>query len=103
MKKIVVFCPSEEKESIKSAMFIAGAGKIGNYDKCSFETEGVGQFRPLEGSSAFIGEVNRLESLKEFRVEMVCADEAINFVLKAMKKAHPYEEVAFEVYTLENY
>ena len=103
MKKIVVYFPSKEKEIVKSAMFNAGAGKIGNYDQCCFETEGVGQFRPLEGSSAFIGEVNKLESLKEFRVEMVCSDDIIVSVIKDMKKAHPYEEVAYEVYSLEEY
>jgi hypothetical protein len=103
MKKIVFFCPIKEKETVKSAMFEAGAGKIGNYDSCSFETEGIGQFRPLAGSNAFIGDIGKLELVKEFKIEMVCSDEVVSNVILAMKNTHPYEEVAYEVYSLENF
>ena len=77
MYKICVFIPEDAAEQVKQAMFEAGAGKIGDYDCCCWQTPGQGQFRPLEGSSPFIGEQNRIETVAEFRIEMVCADELI--------------------------
>ncbi len=103
MKKIIVFCPIKETETIKNAMFNAGGGMIGNYDQCSFESRGIGQFRPLSGSNAFVGECDKLEKVEEIKLEMVCENTLINEVIAAMKKVHPYEEVAFEVYTLDTY
>jgi hypothetical protein len=103
MKKVIVFCPLNETELIMKAMFDAGAGRIGNYDQCCFQTQGVGQFRPLEGSDAFVGSCNKLEYVDEIKLEMVCEDSVITNVIKAMKKAHPYEEVAYEVYSMESY
>jgi len=98
--KFVVFVPLTHLEQVKNAMFEAGAGKIGNYDRCSFELVGKGQFRPLEGSTPFLGSTNQVESVDEARVEMVCEDAVSKAVLHAMKRAHPYEEVAFDLVKL---
>ncbi len=103
MYKICVFVPETAVEQVKQAMFTAGAGKIGDYDSCCWQTLGRGQFRPLEGSSPFIGEQNRIETIDEFRVEMVCEDELVKGVVAAMKKNHPYEEPAYDVWKLEDF
>jgi hypothetical protein len=103
MYKICVFVPETAVEQVKQAMFKAGAGKIGDYDSCCWQTSGQGQFRPLEGSSPFIGEQNRTETVDEFRVEMVCEDELVKNVVAAMKKNHPYEEPAYDVWKLEDF
>ena len=97
MLKIIFFVPIENKEKVKSAMFEAGAGKIGNYDCCSFEVYGKGQFRPLTGSSPTLGKHGRLETVDEARVEMVVDTDRIDQVVAAMKSAHPYEEVAYDI------
>ncbi|PCJ45495.1 MAG: NGG1p interacting factor NIF3 [Moraxellaceae bacterium] len=96
MIKIVFFVPVEHKEAVKAAVFDAGAGRIGNYDQCSWEVEGVGQFRPLAGAMPYLGNVGQLETSREFKVEMVCEDKLLSEVLKALKQAHPYEEPAYE-------
>jgi len=103
MYKICVFSPEDAAEQVKQAMFEAGAGKIGDYDCCCWQTPGQGQFRPLEGSSPFIGEQNRIETVAEFRIEMVCADELIKDAVAAMKNSHPYEEPAYDVWKLEDF
>ena len=102
MKKISVFIPSTHKEEVKNAMFKAGAGQIGSYDCCSFEIEGKGQFRPLSGSNPYLGKKEKLETVKEFRVEMICPDDKIKSVVNAMRDAHPYETPAFDVVRLED-
>jgi len=103
MFKICVFVPEDAAEQVKQAMFEAGAGKIGDYDCCCWQVPGQGQFRPLEGSSPFIGEQDRIETVAELRIEMVCADEYIKHVVAAMKTAHPYEEPAYDVWKLEDF
>jgi hypothetical protein len=103
MYKICVFVPETAVELVKQAMFAAGAGKIGDYDSCCWQTLGQGQFRPLEGSSPFIGEQNRIETVAEYRIEMVCADELIKDAVAAMKNSHPYEEPAYDVWKLEDF
>lgn len=95
--KITFYVPESHLESVKMAMFAAGAGKIGNYDQCAWQVKGLGQFRPLSGSDAYIGDVGQLETLDEYRVEMVCEADYIKAVVKAMKEAHPYEEPAFDI------
>jgi structural hemagglutinin/hemolysin toxin protein RtxA len=95
MIQIIVFVPVEHKEKVKAAMFEAGAGKMGNYDHCSFEYQGVGQFRPLEGSNPFIGKTHQLETVVEVKVEMICEDQYFEPVIKAMLKAHPYQTPAY--------
>ncbi len=103
MYKVCVFVPETAVEQVKQAMFAAGAGKIGDYDSCCWQTLGQGQFRPLEGSSPFIGEQDRIETVAEYRIEMVCADELIKDAVAAMKNSHPYEEPAYDVWKLEDF
>ena len=103
MYKICVFAPEDAAEQVKQAMFEAGAGKIGDYDCCCWQTLGQGQFRPLEGSSPFIGEQQRIETVAELRIEMVCADPFIKQTIAAMKSNHPYEEPAYDVWKLEDF
>jgi len=102
MYKLVFFVPEEALESVKAAVFNAGAGKIGNYDCCCWQTLGQGQFRPLEGSQAYIGEKGELELVEEYRVEMVCDDNAVEAAIASLRQAHPYEEPAFDVWKLAN-
>lgn len=97
MYKISFYVPIEHAESVKMAMFTAGAGKYKNYDCCSFETVGVGQFRPLKGSHPFLGNENVIEKVNELKVEMICEENIIKDVILEMKNAHPYEEVAYDV------
>jgi hypothetical protein len=98
--KLVFFVPETHLEPVKSAVFAAGAGRIGDYDSCAWQTLGQGQFRPLPGSQPFIGQSGELERVAEYRVELVCADEHIKQAVKALRSAHPYEEPAFDVYPL---
>jgi len=102
MYKLCVFVPETAAEQVKQAMFKAGAGKIGDYDSCCWQTSGQGQFRPLEGSTPFIGKQDRIETVAEFRIEMVCADEFVKDAIAALKSSHPYEEPAYDVLKLED-
>ena len=100
MFHIAVYVPEAHAEKVKEAMFDAGAGKIGNYAKCSFESKGLGQFLPLGGSRPFIGEIDKIEKVSELKIEMVCDKNALSFAIKAMKKTHPYETPAYYVIEL---
>ncbi len=100
--KIVVFVPETHTDVVREAMGKAGAGKIGNYTYCSFSSKGIGRFKPEQGANPHIGEVGKFEEVEEERIETVCARENIDAVIKAMKEVHPYDEVAFDVYPLEN-
>jgi len=95
MYQIIFFVPKSHSEKVKAALFEAGAGAFNNYDSCCWETEGTGQFRPLEDSTAFIGEKNKLEKLPELRIEMLCTKDSLDEALKALVEAHPYEEPAY--------
>lgn len=97
------YVPINEKESVKQALFDIGVGKYNNYDMCSFETLGTGQFRPIDGAKPFLGEVDMLEKVEEYKVEMICSDELIIEAVKVLKEAHPYEEVAYEVLKMEEF
>ena len=100
MYKLVFFVPESHLDAVKSAVFAAGAGRIGNYDCCAWQTRGEGQFRPLSGSNPFIGNISELSVVAEYRVEMVCADECIAEALKALRASHPYEEPAYDIWRL---
>jgi len=102
MYKISVFVPESNAETVKQAMFDAGAGRIGDYDRCCWQTPGQGQFRPLQGSSPRIGQQDRIETVAELKVEMVCDDAHIKDVITALKSSHPYEEPAYDVWKLED-
>ncbi|WP_024510801.1 YqfO family protein [Bradyrhizobium sp. ARR65] len=99
--KIVVFVPASHGEQVRDAMAQAGAGQIGNYSHCSFTTRGVGRFKPNAGANPSIGEVGKLEEVDEERIETVCTEERLREVLQAIRRAHPYEEPAIDVYPLE--
>ena len=106
MYQIYFYVPKENAEEVKNAMFEAGAGRIGEYQKCSWQVEGVGQFEPLPGANPVIGEINKLEKVLEYRVEMVCEKRFLKNVLNTMKKVHPYEEVAYgvvKILTIEDF
>lgn len=97
MFKITFYVPESHLQSVKQAMFAVGAGKVGNYDCCCWQVKGQGQFRALEHSNAYIGELNQLEMVEEYRVEMVVAEGLIKAVVAALKQSHPYETPAFDV------
>ena len=100
MYKLVFYVPVDQLETVKNAVFVAGAGRIGDYEHCCWQVQGSGQFRPLVGSQPFLGTVDELEVVDEFRVEMVCEDELIRNALRALLSAHPYEEPAYDVWQL---
>ncbi len=100
MYKLVFFVPESHLEPVKAAVFAAGAGAIGNYDQCCWQTQGIGQFRPLAGSQPFIGKANQLEQVTEYRVEMVCNESRIKAAVAALRAAHPYEEPAIDIWRL---
>lgn len=100
MFKLSFFVPPEQLETVKQALFEVGVGKIGNYDSCCWQTLGEGQFRPLTGSNPHIGVRDTVERLPEWRVEMVCSDQLIHLAVETLKRAHPYEEVAYDVWQL---
>jgi len=103
---LFVYVPLNDAEKLKLALFNAGAGKYEHYDQCCWEVRGIGQFRPLTGSNPFIGAQNTLEKVEEVKIEMICEDEKIKDVLKALKENHPYEEPAYgviEIKTLEDF
>lgn len=101
MVKIVVFVPESYADAVRESMARAGAGRLGNYSFCSFSSKGVGRFKPEEGARPAIGEVGKLESVQEERIEAICSRDSLKAVVAAIKKAHPYEEVALDVYQLE--
>lgn len=98
--KIVVFVPKTHTDVVRQAMGNAGAGKIGNYSHCSYSVNGVGRYKPMEGAKPFIGEVGKFEEVEEERIECVCDRDKAKEVISAMRKTHPYEEVAFDIYPL---
>jgi dinuclear metal center YbgI/SA1388 family protein len=98
--KIVTFLPERELESIRNALASAGAGKIGDYDVCSFAIPGTGTFMPKEGAKPVVGRIGRLEFAQEVRLEMVCGKSALPLALETLQRFHPYEEPAFDVYEL---
>ncbi len=100
MFKLCFFIPETHVEQVKEALFKKGAGRIGQYDHCSWQVLGEGQFRPLKGSQPFLGKENQVEKVVEYKVEMVCEDNLIEDVVKELIKTHPYEEPAYEVYQL---
>lgn len=99
--KLVTFVPTEYAEAVRQAMFNAGAGVIGNYDSCSFNIQGQGTFRAGDGTNPFVGEKGKIHFEPEVRVETIVPRHILSAVVKAMVEAHPYEEVAYDVYPLD--
>lgn len=102
LRKLVVFCPADHAEKVRESIFRAGAGNIGNYDSCSFNTPGQGSFRALEGSKPFVGNLNTLHLENEVRIETIFPVFNQGKILNAMFASHPYEEVAYDIYSIEN-
>lgn len=100
--KIVVFVPRGHEDAVRDAMAREGAGHIGNYSHCTFQAPGQGTFLPLEGSHPYIGSQGKLERADEFRLETLVRERSLSKVIQAMLEAHPYEEVAYDVFQLEN-
>lgn len=96
MYKLIYFVPEAYLDCTKNAIFAAGAGGIGNYEHCAWQVLGTGQFKPVKAAHPFIGEVDVLESIPEWRVEMIVPEDKAHDVVKALKASHPYEEPAFE-------
>ena len=99
-RKLVVFVPAESLAAVRNALFEAGAGRIGDYERCSWYTEGTGTFLGGEGTMPAIGERGREERVPEFRLETVFPAEREDEVIAALRSAHPYEEPAYDVYAL---
>lgn len=100
--KVAVFVPTDQVEQVRDAMANAGAGMIGEYSHCSFQTPGTGAFLPSDKANPSIGSLGNLERVEEFRLEMRVSKSQLPLVLDRMIAAHPYEEVAYDVYSLEN-
>jgi hypothetical protein len=99
-RKLVVFVPREALDQVRDAVFEAGAGRIGDYERCSWYAEGTGTFLGGEGTSPAIGEKGREERVPEIRLETVFPADRHEDVVAALRRAHPYEEPAFDVYPL---
>lgn len=100
--KVVVFVPLDAADAVREAVGKVGAGKIGNYSFCTFSSKGVGRFLPEQGANPAIGEVGKLEQVEEERIEFICPRIILDQVISEIKIVHPYEEVAFDVYPIEN-
>ncbi len=92
--------PETHLEPVKEALFAQGAGKIGQYDCCSWQVLGAGQFRPLQGSQPYLGENYKLTKVAEYKVEMVCEDLLIKQIVKTLLQIHPYQQPAYEIYQM---
>lgn len=100
--KLAVYVPTDHIEAVRHAISEAGAGYIGNYSDCSFRVKGTGTFKPQSGTNPFIGTIGQLEEVEEYRLETIVPEKKINTVVSAMQRAHPYEEVAYDLYPLLN-
>jgi len=102
LKKLVVFVPKAHAQALQTALFDVGAGHIGNYDSCSFQLEGTGSFRALSGSKPYVGTFNKHHFEQESRIELIFPAYLQQNILQALHENHPYEEPAYDIYSLEN-
>lgn len=102
LKKLIVFCPLDYADKVRNALFDVGGGSIGNYDNCSFNLTGKGSFRPNKFANQFIGKTNELHFEEEVRIELIFPSNIENSIISAMLQNHPYEEVAYDIYPIEN-
>jgi len=105
MYHIAFHVPSTHVDKVKTALFEAGAGRMGHYGCCAWQTRGQGQFMPLSGSSPFIGVTDALSTVEEYKVELVCEDHLLARVLQTLVDVHPYETPSYHAYpiiTLDN-
>lgn len=101
--KIVVYVPLTHTEQVREAIGQSGGGKLGNYSHCSFSTRGIGRFKPEAGANPHIGEVGKPEEVEEERIEVTCHKDVVGNVIAAIKRVHPYEEIAMDVYELTDW
>ena len=102
LRQLVVYCPSSDAEKVRNKLFKVGAGDIGNYDECSFTSVGEGTFRANEGCNPHLGEIGERHQEKEERIEVIFPKHKEQAIIAAIKDAHPYEEVAYQIYILDN-
>src|SRR5690625_3045661 len=100
--KIIVYVPKSHAENVREALSLGGAGHIGNYSHCTFQTAGEGTFKPLEGTNPYIGESGKIEYVSEYKIESIVPKDQLTEAIDHMIKAHPYEEVAYDIIPLEN-
>lgn len=101
MYKVIVYVPVADADTLRKAIGDAGGGKIGAYSHCSFSSHGTGRFTPDEGAEPAIGKVGKPEEVEEERIEFVCETHCLDEVIAAIRKVHPYEEPAIEVWKVE--
>jgi len=102
LKKLVTFCPVDYAGKVREALFESGAGHIGDYDQCSYNAEGLGTFRAGEMASPFVGKIGEIHFEREVRIETIFPSYRQKCIIEALFKTHPYEEVAYDIYPLEN-
>lgn len=100
--KIAVFVPTTHSDDVRKVLSECGAGHVGNYDFCSFSTKGTGRFRGLPGTKPFVGKAGRVEMVEEERIETICPYGKLKVLLNELKRVHPYEEPAIDIYPLLN-
>lgn len=100
--KISIFVPLTHTTIVREAIGKAGGGAIGNYSYCSFSSKGIGRFKPNEKANPHIGKTNQLEEVEEEKIEFICPKEKAKVIIEALKKVHPYEEVALDIYPVLN-
>jgi len=103
MHKISFYVPESHLDTVKNALFDQGAGKVGNYSHCAWQTKGMGQFKPLPGSTPQLGEKNNIETVEEYLVEMVCEDSCWEAALDELLNIHPYETPAYAAWEIKQY
>ncbi|MEP6700107.1 MAG: Nif3-like dinuclear metal center hexameric protein, partial [Bacteroidota bacterium] len=102
LKKLFTFAPLDKAAEVRAAIFEAGAGQIGNYSECSFNTEGTGTFKASEGTNPYVGQTGQQHHEKEIKIEVIFPAFLENEIIAALKKGHPYEEAAYDVIALSN-
>ena len=100
--KLVIFVPISHAEAVRKALGEAGAGHIGNYDFCSFSVRGTGRFRPGRGTNPFLGTEGEIEEVEEERIETICPRQWVKEIIESVRRVHPYEEMAYDMYPLLN-
>lgn len=100
MYKLVVYVPTTHAEEVRQVLRKSGAGKMGNYEGCTFSTKGFGRFVSLEGAEPFLGRIGKTEQVEEEKIETVCEEAILDSVLAKICQVHPYEEPAIEAYNL---
>lgn len=102
LRQLITYAPTTHADEVRNSLLDAGAGSVGNYDYCSFNIEGKGTFRAKEGANPFIGEIGEVHTENEIRISVIYSKHLESSVLKALRNAHPYEEIAYEILALEN-